>query len=279
MSHFAHCSAFYGNSSCLHLSLMLCCAQHTPVCQPTHQCCLSRLTPSTHPKPWAQGRSPEPGLTGGRVLGLCGRHCGHAEHGLLGIWSNHRTYIAPKYTQHSYPRELWGPNQFFRTGFISALLLGRKLKEINYWPSLTEQIMLKIRKDFINLVMNIITIILFPCVIKQLSGFLCLATLWIVSCFLETCCLQNYAVLRLELKLCHWHELQDVFIINTENPVMLCACWIKGKIKGTLAVKTLVQSSQFILQRMTMCHWFLKWSRQLPSLPVWQLYSCAQWQI
>lgn len=147
------------------------------------------------------------------------------------------------------------------------------------WPSLTEKMMLTKRKEFINLIINIITIILFPCVIKQLSGFLCLATLWTVSCFLQTCRLQSCAILSLELKLCHWHKLQDVFIINTENPGMLCACWIKGKIKGTLPVKTLVQSSQFILQRMTMCHWFLKWSRQLPSLPVWQLHSCSQWQI
>lgn len=87
-----------------------------------------------------------------------------------------------------------------------------------------------------------------------------------VSCFSQTCCSQRYAVIRLELKLCHWHELQYVFIINTENPVMLWARWIKGEIKDILPVKTLVQSSQFIFYWMTMCHWFLKRSRQLPSL-------------
>lgn len=134
--------------------------------------------------------------------------------------------------------------------------------------SLTEQIVPKIRKAFINLIMNFITIILFLRVVKQLSRFLTLrlATLWIVSCFSQTCCSQRYVVIRLELKLCHWHERQYVFIINTENPVMLWACWIKGEIKGILPVKTLVQSSQFILHWMTMCHWFLKRSRQLPSL-------------
>lgn len=45
------------------------------------------------------------------------------------------------------------------------------------WPSLNEKMMLTKRKEFINLIINIINIILFPCVIKQLSGFLCLATL------------------------------------------------------------------------------------------------------
>ena len=136
------------------------------------------------------------------------------------------------------------------------------------WISLTEQIVLKIIKEFINLITNFITIILFPCLVKQLSYFLtlCLATLWIVSCFSQMCCSQRSVVIRLELKLCHWHELQDVFIINTENPVMLWTCWIKGKIKGILPVKTLVQNSQFILHWMTMCHWFLKRGRQLPSL-------------
>lgn len=87
-----------------------------------------------------------------------------------------------------------------------------------------------------------------------------------MSCFSQTCCSQRYVVIRLELKLCYWHELQYVFIINTENPVMLWACWIKGEIKGILPVKTLVQSSQFILHWMTMCRWFLKRSMQLPSL-------------
>lgn len=61
------------------------------------------------------------------------------------------------------------------------------------WISLTEKIMLKIRKEFTNLIMNIITIILFPCVIKQLSRFLCLATLNSVLLFAdvlfaEPCC-------------------------------------------------------------------------------------------
>lgn len=137
-----------------------------------------------------------------------------------------------------------------------------------HWISLTEQIVLKIRKEFIDLITNFITITLFPCVVKQLSRFLtlCLATLWIVSCFSQPCCSQRYVVTTLELKLCHWQELQYVFIINTENPVMLWACWIKGEIKGILPVKTLVQSSRFILHWLTTCHWFLKESRQLPSL-------------
>lgn len=116
--------------------------------------------------------------------------------------------------------------------------------------------------------MNFITNILFPCVVNQLSHFLilCLPTLWIESCFSQTCCSQRHVVIRLELKLCCWHELQCVFIINTENPVMLWACWIRGEIKGILPVKALVKSYQFILHWMTTCHWFLKQSRQLPSL-------------
>lgn len=61
------------------------------------------------------------------------------------------------------------------------------------WISLTEKVMLEIRKEFTNLIMNIITIILFPCVIKQLSSFLCLATLNSVLLFAdvlfaEPCC-------------------------------------------------------------------------------------------
>lgn len=135
------------------------------------------------------------------------------------------------------------------------------------WLSSTEQIVLKII-EFRNLIMNFITNILFPRVVNQLSHFLilCLPTLWIESCFSQMCCSQRHVVIRLELKLCCWHELQCVFIINRENPVMLWACWIRGEIKGILPVKALVKSYQFILHWMTTCHWFLKQSRQLPSL-------------
>lgn len=60
------------------------------------------------------------------------------------------------------------------------------------WISLTEKIMLKIRKEFTNLIMNIITITLFPCVIKQLSRFLCLATLNSVLLFADVLFAEPY---------------------------------------------------------------------------------------
>lgn len=100
----------------------------------------------------------------------------------------------------SCPKELWVPNQFFMALFFQIFYWEKNLKktiELDFfdWTNSAENKKGVYKSNYK----------FYYSYFSSMSRFLtlCLATLWIVSCHSQTCCSQTYAVITLELKLCH----------------------------------------------------------------------------